>query len=52
MLGIPLTFSIQDGFTFGFISYPLLMLLGGKGKAVSPLMYILGAVFLAKVIFL
>lgn len=52
MLGIPLTFSIQDGFTFGFISYPLLMLLGGKGKSVSPLMYILGAVFLAKVIFL
>jgi AGZA family xanthine/uracil permease-like MFS transporter len=52
MVGIPLTFSIQDGFAFGFISYPVLMLLAGKGKEVSALMYILGGIFLAKHIFL
>jgi AGZA family xanthine/uracil permease-like MFS transporter len=52
MVGIPLTFSIQDGFALGFISYPVLMLLAGKGKEVSTLMYILGLVFLAKHIFL
>jgi AGZA family xanthine/uracil permease-like MFS transporter len=52
MIGIPLTFSIQDGFAFGFISYPVLMLLAGKGKEVSTLMYILGLIFLAKHIFL
>ncbi len=51
-VGIPLTFSIQDGFSLGFISYPVLMLLAGKGKEVSALMYILGLVFLAKHIFL
>ena len=52
LIGIPLTFSIQDGFAFGFISYPVLMLLAGKGKEVSALMYILGVIFLAKHIFL
>ncbi len=52
VVGIPLTFSIQDGFAFGFISYPLLMLLAGKGREVSPLLYILGLIFLARHIFL
>jgi AGZA family xanthine/uracil permease-like MFS transporter len=50
-VGIPLTFSIQDGLALGFISYPILMLLAGKGRSVSLLIYILGLIFLAWHIF-
>lgn len=35
LIGIPFTFSIADGLCFGFISYPLLKLLSGKGRTVS-----------------
>ena len=46
MAGIPLTFSIADGLALGFISYPIVKLLGGKGRQVSWLMYGLGFVLL------
>ena len=52
IVGIPLTYSIADGLAFGFISYPLLKLLGGRAKAVSPLVYALGIIFLLRYIFL
>lgn len=44
MLGIPLSYSIADGLTLGFISYPILKGLGGKGREVTWLMYVLAAV--------
>ena len=47
LLGIPLTYSIADGLAFGFISYPLIKLLGGRGRQISWLMYFLGGVLLA-----
>ena len=46
LIGIPLTYSIADGLAFGFISYPLVKLLGGRGRQVSWLMYLLGGVLL------
>lgn len=48
MIGIPLTYNIAHGLAFGIISYPLLKLLGGKGKEVSWLMYLLGLVFVLR----
>ncbi len=45
MIGMPLTYNIAHGLAFGLISYPLLKLLSGKGRDVSWLMYVLGAIF-------
>jgi len=44
MIGIPLTYSIGDGLALGFISYPIIKLLSGKGREVRWLMYVLAAV--------
>ncbi|MBB3699322.1 NCS2 family permease [Flammeovirga yaeyamensis] len=40
---MPLTYSISMGITFGFISYVLLMVLGGKAKELPVTMYVIGA---------
>jgi AGZA family xanthine/uracil permease-like MFS transporter len=45
-VGIPFTYSIADGLAFGFITYPLIKLVGGKGRSVSWLTYLLGAILL------
>jgi len=52
MVGMPLTYSIADGLAFGFISYPIIKLLGGKGGEVSWLVYLLGILMLARYIFI
>ncbi|MEJ2745099.1 MAG: NCS2 family permease [bacterium] len=52
IVGIPLTYSIADGLAFGFISYPFLKLLGGRGKTVNPLVYVLGIIFLMRYVLL
>ena len=49
--GIPLTYSIADGLTMGFISYPLIKLLSGKGREVNLLMYGLAVLLIAYFIF-
>ncbi len=46
MLMMPLTSSIATGIAVGFIFYPLTMILKGKAKEVSPIMYVFGIVFL------
>lgn len=46
MLMMPLTSSIATGIAVGFIFYPLTMILKGKAKEVSPVMYVFGVVFL------
>lgn len=51
IVGIPMTYSIADGLTMGFISYPLIKLLSGKGKEVSLLMYGLAILLIAYFIF-
>ncbi len=47
-LGIPLTYSIADGLSFGFISYPILKLFTGKVKQVNWLLYVLAALFVLR----
>lgn len=43
---MPLTFSIANGFAFGFISYTFLKVLSGKGKEVSLIMWAVSIAFL------
>lgn len=45
-------YSISEGIAFGIISYTLFHLVMGKGKEVTPLMYVLSLVFIAKYFFL
>ncbi len=49
---MPLTSSISHGLAIGFISYPILKLVCGKGRQVHWLVYVLGALFVARYIFL
>ena len=45
-------YSISEGICFGVISYTILHVLSGKGKDVTPLMYILTVLFVLKYMFL
>lgn len=49
--GIPFSYSIADGFTLGFIAYPAVMMLSGRGKEISWLNYLLAIVLVAYFIF-
>lgn len=44
IIGIPLSYSIADGLALGFVTYPLIKLLSGRGKDVRWLMYVLAIV--------
>lgn len=52
ILAMPLFYSISEGIAWGIISYVVLNLLCGKGKKVTPLMYVLAVLFILKYIFL
>jgi AGZA family xanthine/uracil permease-like MFS transporter len=47
LLGIPLSYSIADGLALGFIAYPLVKLLGGRGRDVPWVSWIVAALLLA-----
>ncbi len=47
MTFIPFTYNIAEGIAFGFISYSAIKGFSGKGKEVSPLMWVLSVLFLA-----
>lgn len=51
-LMMPLTFSIANGIALGFITYTVLKVATGKTKDVSISMYILTAVFVAKLVYI
>jgi AGZA family xanthine/uracil permease-like MFS transporter len=51
-IGIPLTYSIADGLALGFVSYPVVMLLAGRGREVRLLAYLLGLLFVLRYVFL
>lgn len=51
MVGIPFTYSIHDGLAIGFISYPVIKILAGKGREVSWLIYVVGLLLLFRYIF-
>ncbi len=52
ILGMPLTYSVADGLALGFVTYPLIKLLAGKGREVPVLLYVLAALFIARYVFL
>ncbi|MFP7413779.1 NCS2 family permease [Priestia filamentosa] len=51
ILSMPLTSSIATGIALGFISYPLIKLVKGKGKNVHPLVYIFALLFFIQLMF-
>ena len=49
---MPFAYSIAEGIVFGMVSYVVLKLLTGKHKDISPIMYVLAILFIAKTIFM
>jgi AGZA family xanthine/uracil permease-like MFS transporter len=49
---IPLTFSIANGLAIGFTAHCLIRLLTGRAREVSPLLYVLSALFVARFAYL
>ncbi len=47
LVGIPLSYSIADGLALGFISYPIVKALAGRGREIGWLTYLLAAILLA-----
>lgn len=52
LLLTPLTFSIADGIALGFITYTIAKLVSGRYREVSPAVWVLTVILLAKLIFL
>jgi AGZA family xanthine/uracil permease-like MFS transporter len=50
--GIPLTYSIADGLTMGFVTYPFIKLLSGKGKDVTWFNYLIAILLIFYFIFI
>ncbi len=50
MIMMPLTYSISNGILIGMITYVLMNIICGKFKKLSPVMYILAALFILKYI--
>jgi len=44
---IPLTYSIADGMAIGFILYPVIKLLMGKGREIHPALYMIALLFIS-----
>lgn len=51
IVGIPLSYSIADGLALGFISYPIIKALAGRGKEVGWLTYALAIMLLLYFLF-
>lgn len=51
ILTMPLTSSIATGIAIGFITYPLMKLVSGKGKEVHPILYVFGVIFVLQMVF-
>lgn len=51
ILTMPLTSSIATGIAIGFITYPLMKLVNGKGRDVHPILYIFGFIFIIQMVF-
>ncbi|KQP22010.1 NCS2 family permease [Pseudorhodoferax sp. Leaf267] len=51
-LTMPFTYSIANGLAFGFITYAVLKLFTGKAKEVHWMVWVIGAVFLFKFIYI
>lgn len=52
LVSMPLTYSIATGIGLGFILYPVLKVLKGKGKEVHPILYVFAVLFAIQIIIL
>ena len=52
LVGIPLTYSIADGLALGFISYPILKLLTGRGRQIGKMSYAIAALLVFYFVFI
>lgn len=52
LVTMPLTFSIADGIAFGFISYAAVRIFSGRFSEISPSVWFLAALFVAKFTFM
>ena len=52
MVAMPLLYSISEGIAVGCISYVVINLVTGKGKKITPLMYVMAVLFVLKYVFL
>jgi len=48
VIGMPLTFSIANGVSFGVISYAAIMLLTGRAARVAPVLYVVAALLVVR----
>lgn len=48
---MPFAYSIAEGIVFGMVSYVVLKILARRGKEVSPIMFVLAALFVLRIIF-
>jgi AGZA family xanthine/uracil permease-like MFS transporter len=48
IVGMPLTFSIANGVSFGVISYAAIMLFTGRAKGVAPVLYVVAALLIVR----
>ncbi|HEX2187975.1 MAG TPA: NCS2 family permease [Longimicrobiaceae bacterium] len=52
LVAMPLTYSIANGLALGFIAYPLVKALAGRAREVSPLVYVLAALFVLRFVYI
>jgi AGZA family xanthine/uracil permease-like MFS transporter len=52
LIATPLTFSIATGLSMGLLSFTILKLFSGRVREISPLIWVLSALFLLRYIFL
>ena len=52
IIAMPLTYSIATGIAIGFVFYPITMIMKGRAKEISPVMYLLSVIFILYFIFL
>ena len=51
MTGIPFFYNISDGIAAGLVTYPILKLLAGKAREVSPVLYVVALLFVLRYVF-
>jgi AGZA family xanthine/uracil permease-like MFS transporter len=52
IIGMPLTFSIANGVSFGVISYAAIMLLTGRARRVAPVLYVVAVLLVVRYMWL
>ncbi len=52
IIGIPLSYNIHDGMAMGFIAYPIIKLLSGKGRDLHWILYVIAGIFISRYIFI